>query len=153
MIRFDVDIIIEQPLIDVFMFVADGENGSKWNSAVLEVRKTTPGSIGVGTRYWMLRQLGDKRVENTYEVIEYEANKTLSIKITSGPTPFVYRYTFEATERGTKLSLATEAKKDGLFDVLGAKGRFVPEFVLSRFIKRGVESNFLTLKNLLEHNQ
>ncbi len=51
MIKFEVTIIIHRPLEDVFRFVAQGENGSKWNSAVKEVKQISEGPVGVGTRY------------------------------------------------------------------------------------------------------
>ena len=152
MIRFEASIMIERPVVNVFEFVADGENGSKWNSAVLDVKKISEGPVGVGTQYWMARQLGNRRVENSYEVIEFEPNKKLSIKTRSGPTPFEYRYVFEGVEKRTSLSLVAEAEKEGLVDVLGVKARIAPEPVLASFLKRRVEANFRTLKNLLEHN-
>jgi len=98
----------------------------------------------------MIRQLPSGSAENTYEVVEYEENKKLSIKIISGPTPFLYRYSFTPSDKGTELSLKAEAEKEGLVEVLGTKARVAPEFVLRGFVKRGVEENFQTLKSLLE---
>ena len=83
-------------------------------------------------------------------MVEYEENKKLSIKITSGPTPFLYRYSFKPAGNATELSLEAEAEKEGIVEVLGTKARIAPEFVLAGFVKRGVEENFQTLKNLLE---
>lgn len=150
MIKFDVNILIEKPVEEVFGFVAEGENGSKWNSAVKRVRKISDGPVNVGTKYSMTRQLPSGSVENIYEVVEYEENKKLSIKIVSGPTPFLYRYSFKPSDKGTELSLEAEAEKEGLIEVLGTKARIAPEFVLAGFVKRGVEDNFQTLKSLLE---
>ena len=150
MIKFEVTITIHRPLEDVFRFVAQGENGSKWNSAVKEVKQISEGPIGVGTRYWMLRELPSGKVENTYEIIEFEPNKKLSIKIVSGPTPFFYRYTFEPSGQSTQLSLDAEVDKEGLVEVLGTKARIAPEFLLTRFFRGGVESNFKSLKSILE---
>jgi uncharacterized protein YndB with AHSA1/START domain len=150
MLKFDVGIVIEKPVEEVFRFVAKGENGSLWNSAVREVRKISEGPVNVGTKYMMIRQLPNGRVENIYEVVEYEENKKLSIKIISGPTPFLYRYSFKPKGQATELSLEAEAEKEGLVEVLGAKARIAPEFVLAGFVKRGVEENFQTLKSLLE---
>jgi uncharacterized protein YndB with AHSA1/START domain len=118
MIRFDVSIVIEKPVEEVFRFVAEGENGSRWNSAVKQVKKISEGAIDVGTKYSMICQLPSGTVENTYEVVEYEENKKLSIKIISGPTPFLYRYSFKPSNRGTELSLEAEAEKEGLIEVL-----------------------------------
>jgi carbon monoxide dehydrogenase subunit G len=150
MIKFEVSIAIEKPVEEVFGFVAEGENGSKWNSAVKSVRKISEGPVNVGTKYSMIRQLPNASAENTYEVVEYEENKKISIKIISGPTPFLYRYSFKPSDKGTELSLEAEAEKEGLIEVLGTKARIAPEFVLGGFVKRGVEENFQTLKSLLE---
>lgn len=150
MISFDACVVIERPVNEVFGFVSDGENGSKWNSAVLTVTKISPGAVGVGTQYRMERKLGNRQVENLYEVIEYRPNEKLSIRIISGPTPFVYRYSFEPFEKGMRLCLAAEADREGLVEVLGMKGRLAPDSVLARFVKSGVETNFADLKNLLE---
>jgi hypothetical protein len=48
MLKFDVDIVIEKPVEEVFRFVSDGENGSLWNSAVKDVRKISEGPVNVG---------------------------------------------------------------------------------------------------------
>jgi uncharacterized protein YndB with AHSA1/START domain len=149
-LKFNVDIVIEKPVEEVFRFVAKGENGSLWNSAVREVRKISEGPVNVGTKYSMIRQLPSGSVENTYEVVEYEENKKISITIISGPTPFLYRYSFKPVGNATELSLEAEVEKEGLVKVLGTKARIAPEFVLAGFVKRGVEENFQTLKSLLE---
>jgi len=150
MIKFDVNITIEKPVEEVFWFVAEGENGSRWNSAVKKVRKISEGPVNVGTKYSMVRELPNGSVENTYEVVEYEENNTLSIKIISGPTPFLYRYRFAPSGNGTKLSMNAEVDKEGLVEILGAKARIAPEFVLAGFMKEGVIENLRTLKKLLE---
>lgn len=150
MIKFEATIIINRPPEDVFGFVAQGENGSKWNYAVKEVKQVSEGPVGMGTQYWMLRELPSGEVENTYEIIEFEPNKKLSIKIISGPTPFVYRYTFEPSGQGTRLSLNAEVDKEGLVEVLGTKARFAPESLLTHSLKAGVEANFKSLKDILE---
>jgi uncharacterized protein YndB with AHSA1/START domain len=49
--RFDVSTVIDRPIEEVFAFLADGENDSKFSSRVLEIRKTTDGPPGVGTVY------------------------------------------------------------------------------------------------------
>lgn len=150
MIKFDVTIMIEKPAEEVFRFVADGENSPLWNSAVRNVRKISEGPVNVGTRYSMVRELSGRSEENIYEVVEYEENKTLSIKIISGPTPFLYRYHFTQFGDGTRLSMNAEVDREGLVVVLGAKASIVPEFVLASFLKEGVLENLRTLKKLLE---
>src|SRR3989441_10904684 len=87
--RLNVDILIHRPIQDVFSFLVRWENASLWNSAVRRVTKTSDGPVGVGTEYWMSRELPQGEVENTFKVIEYEPNRRYSIQTTSGPTPFL----------------------------------------------------------------
>ncbi len=144
MIKFEVSIEIHRPVEDVFEFVADGRNAPRWNSAVREVRQISKDPVDVGTQYWMERKLPRGIVENTYEVVEYKPNERLSIKSTSGPTPFLYRYRFERSGMGTRLFLSGEGEVEGLANVLGP--------LLSRAVKRGVEDNVHTLKGILERS-
>jgi hypothetical protein len=67
----------------------------------------------------------------------------LTYRTTTGPTPFVYHYSFESKEDTTQVSLRTEIEEDGLPYTL-------PKFLASRAIKRGVKKNLETLKSLIE---
>ena len=69
MITFEVSIVIEKPVEEVFGFVTEGENVPKWNSAVKSVRKISEGPISVGTKYAIVRQLPSGSAENIYEVV------------------------------------------------------------------------------------
>lgn len=149
MITFEVSILIRRPAKDVFEFVADGRNASKWNSAVVEAKKVSEGPIGLGTKFWMARELPGGRFENDFEIIEYEPDTKLTVKITSGATPFVYHYRFEQVGKDTMFSVTAEGEKKGL-EVLGVRARIAPEVLLANLIKKGVEDNFKTLKELLE---
>ncbi len=142
MVRFNVGIVIQRPVENVFSFVSHGENATMWHSAVRQVRKTTEASEGVGTGYWMSRELPRGRVENTLRVVEYERNKMYAIQVTSGPTPLRYRYEFEPEGRGTRVSLSVEGELGGVADLF-------PSFA-SIAVRRGVEANLRTLKGLLE---
>jgi hypothetical protein len=74
----------------------------------------------------------------------------LSIKIISGPTPSLHRYSFRQSDKGAELLLQAEVEKEGLIEVLETRACIAPEFLLSGFVKGGVEENFRTLRNLLE---
>ena len=98
----------------------------------------------------MTRELPNGTAKNVYEIAEYEPNQLLTIKIISGPTPFVYRYEFEGTDGSTILSMKAQVDKEGVIDVLGTKAKISPEFVISGLLKKGVETNLKTLKRILE---
>jgi len=121
-IRFELNEIINRPVEDVFNFVAEGDNAPSWDTKILEIKKLSDGITRKGTKYWMMRTFPQGRAENTFEIIEYEPNKTVSIKVTSGPNPYIYHYGFEsvgagcATDRGTLLSLTAEVEVKGFFN-------------------------------------
>jgi len=48
---------------------------------VRSVKKISEGPVNVGTKYSIIRQLPSGSAENTYEVVAYEENEKLSIKI------------------------------------------------------------------------
>ncbi len=78
----------------------------------------------------MIRQLPSGNAENICEAVECEENKKPSVKIISGPTPFLYKYSFKPFGKGTASSRKAEAEKEGVVEVLGTKARIAPEFVL-----------------------
>lgn len=149
MIKLQASVLIDCPVEDVFEFVTDGQKAPMWNSELIEVKKTSEGSKGVGTKYWMVHQLPIGRTESIHEVIEHELNKRFSLKMTrvpSGvsttPVSLLYRYSFEPVGGGTKLSLTAEVEMDTLATMLAP--------IVTSAIKRRMKANFDTLKGLLE---
>ena len=58
MLRLEFSVEIERPADDIYELISNPENDVKWQDAVLEVRKLTPGPIRAGSRYQhMLRIL------------------------------------------------------------------------------------------------
>jgi carbon monoxide dehydrogenase subunit G len=141
-VNFETSVRIDRPVDQVFDYVSDPINFPRWNSAVQAVRETSPGVDGVSATYLMERELPDGRAENELEVVSRRKPAEFEIKTTSGPTPFTYRYRFTKDGGGTLLELAAEVELSGLAGVLGP--------LASRAVKRGVDSNFADLKQVLE---
>jgi uncharacterized protein YndB with AHSA1/START domain len=133
---------IERPIADVFDYVSDPTTFPRWNSAVQSVSETAPGEDGVGATYTMQRQLPGGPAENGLEVMERNRPTEFTIRTTSGPTPFTYRYGFSEEAGATVVELAAEVELGGIAGALGP--------LASRTVKRGVDSNFADLKRILE---
>lgn len=125
----------------VFDYVSDATNFPSWNSAVQAVRVTS-GEGEPGSTYLMERDLPGGRAENALEIVDLTRPTEFEIRTTSGPTPFVYRYRFEADGQGTLMKLAATVELSGIAGALGP--------LASRAVKRGVDSNFADLKRILE---
>ena len=98
--------------------------------------------MGVGTTFLNVSQFLGKRLESTFEITEYEPNRRVSIKSTSGPIPLTGSTIFEEVEGGTKVSFEAEGDVGGLFKLA--------EPIVARTAQRQFEGNFLTLKDVLE---
>jgi uncharacterized protein YndB with AHSA1/START domain len=131
-------ITVARPIDEVFAFVADPDRFAVWNSAVQDVRPTSPGPARVGSTYAMERQLPTGRAVNQLEIVARESPHEFAVRTTSGPTPFLYLYRFVA-ENG-----ATVVEFDGEVD-LPSVGGLMPQLV-----RRGIEHNLMTLKLVLE---
>ena len=141
--NFNTDVRIERPVEEVFDYVSDPRNFPHWNSAVQAV-KPTSGQGEPGSTYLMERDLPGGRAENELEIVDLERPRALLIRTTSGPTPFVYRYRFDAEDGATQMQLSAAVELSGLAGALSP--------VASRVVKRGVDSNFADLKRILERS-
>jgi uncharacterized membrane protein len=90
-ISVQTSVTIDRPIDDVFPYVSDPGNFPDWNSAVEDVRPTSPGTPSVGSTYSMERQLPTGRVSNQLEVLVRQPSREFVIRTTVGPTPFLYR--------------------------------------------------------------
>jgi uncharacterized membrane protein len=141
-IGFETSVSIARPTEEVFAFVSDPLQLSRWNSAVYSVRKAADRKPEVGSRYSMERVLPSGRVHNELEIFARLAPTEFGIRTTSGPTPFVYRYRFFRQRQGTLVHL------DGRVELPSAASVVAP--LAARTVKRGVDNNFAALKRTLE---
>ena len=126
----------------MFSYVSDPLNFPDWNSAVQAVRKTSAGENGTGSAYVMERELPTGSAINELEVVASERPSEFVIRATAGPTPFLYRYRFAAENDETVMQLNAEVELPGAAALLPQLAR--------RAVKKGVEDNFATLKQILE---
>ena len=142
MIGFETSVGIARPIEDVFAFVSDPLQLSRWNSAVYSVRKAADRRPELDSRYSMERVLPSGHVHNELEIFAREEPTEFGIRTTSGPTPFVYRYRFSPRRQGTLVHL------DGRVGLPSAASVVAP--LAARAVKRGVDNNFAALKRTLE---
>jgi uncharacterized protein YndB with AHSA1/START domain len=142
MIAFETSMRINRPIEDVFAYISDPRKFPRWNSAVQTVRKTSAGDSGVASTYLMERALPTGRAVNELKVVAREWPREFTIRTTAGPTPFLYRYVFSADNDETVVHLNAEVDLAGPAVLLPQLAR--------RAVKKGVDDNFATLKQILE---
>jgi uncharacterized protein YndB with AHSA1/START domain len=141
--EFETSVRIERAVDEVFDYVSDPRNFPRWNSAVKAV-SVTSGQGDPGSTYLMERELPGGRAENELEILDHDRPTEFAVRTTSGPTPFVYCYRFDPDGPTTVLSLAAEVELSRIARALGPLG--------ARLVKRGVDANLATLRQILEAN-
>jgi uncharacterized membrane protein len=140
MIEFENSIVIDRPLEEVFAFVSNFENMSKWNYYVMDVNKQTDGPVDVGTTYHQTR----KTDQQQFQVVEFEPNEAVTIKTLAPERKLNMRFRFKPTDKGTQIidEWQLETSVPGPFNWLAA-----------RKVKSAVAENLEKLKILLETRQ
>jgi hypothetical protein len=138
-------VFIHRPAGDIFTYLTDGEHLVDWSSAVIAVRTEPCGPLQGGSRLRITSQFLGRWMETSYEVIECQPPSHLTLKGTTGIDPCVFSFQFDATEGGTILSLEV------IMPLLLQAGMLgLAEAVLENIVKRQLQHDLLTLKDVLE---
>jgi hypothetical protein len=139
---FDNTVTIARPAGEVFEFLADFENVPRWNYAVEQTRKVSPGPVRVGTAYRQTRTI-PRRSEESFEVTVFEPPSRLAIDGQVGPFRATFGYLLEPVADGTRLSNHVELEpSSAVLRLIGPLA--VPN------VKAAVARNLTVLKGLLE---
>ena len=111
-------ITVNRPIADVFAFVSDGANATKWRSGVLDLSHTS--GAGVGERWKQgVRGPGGRRIDADYEITSFDAPHKLEFKATAGPVRPTGGYLLvESAENVTDLTFWLKAEVGGLKGLL-----------------------------------
>ena len=139
--RFANSITVQRSPHDVFEYLANFENVPEWNYAIVQTRKTSDGSVGVGTKYRQTRSLPSPS-EEAFEVTEFEPDQRLAVHGGLGPFEGTLTYELEAVANGTKITNFADLQAHGLLKIAAP-------FASSR-VGDAVAANLQQLKEILE---
>ncbi len=100
MAGFQASVEVNRPVEQVFAFVSDLEHDPPWSGAA-EVRRTTPGAIGIGTTFRQHDRVLGRRLELALEVIGYQPQHEITLKTTVGRLSFVGTRMVESLDEGS----------------------------------------------------
>jgi len=135
-------IVIYRSVEEVFAYLTDVTNWSRWNDAVGDVVQTPPGPLGLGTTLRGASEVMGRIMGWSGEIVEYELNKKVSQKMRVGPAEISAGWVFEPVEGGTRLTMRAEADSSGPMRIAGG--------LMDRLVKKQVEENLARLKAVLE---
>ncbi|MDQ2934690.1 MAG: SRPBCC family protein [Chloroflexota bacterium] len=140
--KVEASITIHRSVEDVFAVVSNFEHNSKWSSATVEDKITSPGPIGVGSKARLVSKFLGRRIENFAEVTEFELNRRVTMRSTSRPMPFQGSLTLEPVEGGTRVNTTFKLEPGGLIKLA--------EPLVMTMAKRQWDSDLANLKDLME---
>jgi uncharacterized membrane protein len=140
--KIEMSIVINRPLEEVFAFMGNFENNPKWQSSSVEVKKISEGPVGVGTAYQAVITILGRRINSEQVITEYQPNRLVARKSTSGPFPFETQVRFERAEGGTRVTGDINGEPRGFFKMADP--------LLERAIKRQFDSDLANLKDMME---
>lgn len=137
--------MIYRPIGQVFDFVSTPENDFQWQYGILESAKLSGGTSKIGTLFRSVGHSIGRRIESTFEVIEYIPNRKYGFKSLSGPLQSQTFYTFEIASGSTKVSVSTQTNPVNFFQI--------GEGVLEKKMKKQLKEDLAMLKEILEAKQ
>jgi carbon monoxide dehydrogenase subunit G len=145
MIRLDFSIEIRRSPEHVFALVGNPENDVQWQSAVVAVRKVTPGPIRAGSRYQHTLSILGKHTDIHVEFTERRAHSSYVLRSLGSPFDFEMRVQLQATSLGTLLEAVIEGRPSGV--------ALIAAVILSRHRRAEIKRDLRTLKRKMESGE
>lgn len=142
MAKFEINLVINRPIEEVFAFISNPENLLRWRAGTLDIKKDPSVPLGVGSvvrgRFTFL----GRPFDGNLEIILHEPHRRYATRLIEGPFPLEARYTLEPAGNGTDLTLVIEGEPGGFFKLA--------EPLLVSLAKRSYEADLNNLKEMLE---
>ena len=131
-------ITIHRPVEEVFAYICEVEHGPRYTSGQREAHKTSSGPMGVGSTFATSGKF--LRRAAAFEITEYELNRRLAWKATSGARATT-TWGFQPSGPSTRVTFTRVADAHGLFRM--------PQSLLQGFANGRVDQDLGALKELL----
>ena len=142
MAKFEINLVINRPIEEVFAFISNPENLLRWRAGTLELARTSSEPLSVGSSFKGRFTFLGRPFDGNLEIILHEPHRRYGTRLTEGPFPLEARYTLEPAGNGTDLTLVIEGEPGGFFKLT--------EPLVVSLAKRSYEADLNNLKEMLE---
>ncbi len=142
--RIDGEIIIAAPVEQVFDMVADERNEPRYNPRIARAEKTSPGSVGRGTRFTAEPRGTGPRGVMTVQLVDYDRPWRLATSIRSSSMNVNGTLGFARADGGTRMRWSWDIRLRGAMRVLSP--------LMRAFGPRWEYRNWAGLKQFMERS-
>ncbi len=142
MLKVEKSVVIKKPVAEVWAYVNDNKNATKWQGGVVSVQEEEGPANTVGSRYTEVRKFLGQEMKTTMEITAITPNSKWVAKVIKGPVPYEVTMTFESVPEGTKLTTTVEGEPKGFFKLA--------EGMVASTLSKSLEEDGNHLKALLE---
>jgi uncharacterized membrane protein len=135
--------LIDRARSEVAAFAGDPTNAPEWYANIQSVEWKSPAPVGLGSRMVFVARFLGRKLEYTYEVVDFAPGERLVMRTAEGPFAMETTYTWaDAGEGKTRMSLRNRGEPTG-FAAIAAP-------VMSAAMRRANQKDLERLKELLE---
>ena len=142
MFTFSKSFIIDRQQQEVFEFITDPANDTKWRDSAVSSEWLTDGPVNVGSQLKSVDKMLGRKIESTSEITGWDPPNKYGQKTIGGPVPFEFTITFEPKGSSTQLTMEGKAEVGGFFKMA--------EGLVGKQLEKQIETDFNGLKRLLE---
>ena len=110
-------VTVQRPVAEVFAFIADGLNGPRWRSGILDIAHVSGSGLGATYRQGV-KGPGGRRVDADYRITAFEPSRRLAFEAIAGPVRPTGEYLFEDAGGATLVTFALQAELGGIQKLL-----------------------------------
>jgi hypothetical protein len=137
------EIVIKRPRSTVALYAADPDNATAWYKNIRAVEWKSPKPLALGSQLAFVAQFLGRRLEYTYEVLEFVPGERFVMSTAEGPFPMETTYAWEDADPGaTRMTLRNRGQPSG-FSNLAAP-------LMAAAMRRENRKDLARLKSILE---
>jgi uncharacterized protein YndB with AHSA1/START domain len=136
-------VTIARPVEDVFAVLSDVEKVALWSSNTIEENLLTPGPLRKGSRRRaVVRGFAGRPMENEAEMVEFEPNRRMVVKVLNAPVPAQIVIEFTPVGGSTRLDWTGTVSPRGILAPTAG--------LIARFYRMAFEKDLRNLKAMMD---